>query len=94
MGSILRAAIGAGHPWVATTILVLLAVIFVGMAQLILGMSLGAPESAAARARESRWLVFGPVALAGAVLLLGVYVPGPLQSALARAAVALGGQAP
>ncbi|MBI4521943.1 MAG: hypothetical protein HY701_13985 [Gemmatimonadetes bacterium] len=44
--------------------------------------------------RESPWLVIGPVALAAAVLMLGVYIPAPLHEALARAAVALGGSAP
>ena len=92
--TILRAAIGAGHPWIAATMLLLLAIIFIGMAVLILGMALGEPEPHAPRARESWWLVAGPTGLAAAVLMLGVYIPGPLQHMLASAAVALGGRAP
>ncbi|MBI4521134.1 MAG: hydrogenase, partial [Gemmatimonadetes bacterium] len=41
--TILRAAIGGGHPWVAAAALLLLAIIFAGMAILILDMALGDP---------------------------------------------------
>lgn len=92
--TILRAAIDGGHPWIAAIILVTLAVIFIGMAALVLGIVLGEPAPGAVRARESRWLVAGPVALAAIVLMLGVYIPGPLHDVLTRAAMALGGTAP
>jgi hydrogenase-4 component F len=92
--TILRAAIAAGHPWTAAAMLLLLAVIFVGMAALILGMALGEAAPGAAPIRESRWLVAGPIALAVAVLMLGLYIPAPLRDVLARAATALGGSAP
>ena len=94
--TILRAAITAGHPWIAAFVLLMLAIIFVGMAALILGLALGEPAADAGKRHfhESRWLVIGPVALAALVLLLGVYIPGPLRDVLARAAVALGGTAP
>lgn len=97
--TILRAAIGGGHPWIATAILVLLAIIFVGMAGLVLEMALGAGEPEPHGVREHRWhesswLVAGPIALAAIVLLLGVYIPGPVQNALVQAAVSLGGRAP
>jgi hydrogenase-4 component F len=92
--TILRAAIVGGHPWIAAVILLFLAVIFVGMAALVLGMALGEPEPGHVPVRESAWLVSGPIALAAAVLMLGVYVPGPLHEVLARAATALGGTAP
>jgi hydrogenase-4 component F len=92
--TILRAAIAAGHPWIAVVILSFLAIIFVGMAALVLGMALGEPEPGQAPVRESAWLVAGPVALALLVLMLGVYIPGPLQQVLASAASALGGRAP
>jgi hydrogenase-4 component F len=96
---ILRAAVVAGHMWIAAIVLLLLAVIFVGMAKLILDMALGEPEAGApdrgqAPVRESGWLLVGPVTLAAMVLVLGVYLPGPLQSVLAHAAAALGGSAP
>jgi hydrogenase-4 component F len=92
--TILRAAIGGGHPWIAAAVLLLLAIIFVGMAALILEMALGEPPPAALPIRESRWLTLGPIALAVIVLLLGVYIPLPVQDILERAAVALGGIAP
>jgi len=96
--TILRAAIDGGHPWIAATILAALAVIFVGMAALVLGIVLGEPppssEPNAVPVRESRWLISGPAALAAIVLMLGVYIPGPLHDILTRAAVALGGIGP
>jgi hydrogenase-4 component F len=99
--TILRAAIDGGHPAIAAAMLLMLAVIFVGMAALVLGMALGEPPpspahpgTGAVRVRESPWLVAGPAALAAIVLLLGVYVPGPLHDILTRAAVALGGSGP
>jgi hydrogenase-4 component F len=92
--TILRAAIDAGHPWLAALILLLLAIIFVGMAALVLGMSLGEPAPGVAPVRESAWLLVGPLVLGAAVLMLGVYLPGPLRDALAGAAVGLGGSAP
>jgi hydrogenase-4 component F len=92
--TILRAAVGSGHPWIAAAVLALLAVIFVGLASLILKMALGDPVPAQAKRPESLWLLIGPAALAALVLMLGVYIPGPLQVALTHAATALGGRAP
>jgi hydrogenase-4 component F len=92
--TILRAAVAGGHIWIAAIMLLLLAVIFVGMAVLILEMALGSPEPGTVPVREGGWLVVGPIALAAIVLMLGVYIPGPLNDALTRAAVALGGRAP
>ena len=92
--TILRAAVGAGHLWIAIVMLLLLAVIFVGMASLVLEMALGQPEPRIAPVRESRWLLVGPITLAAMVLVLGLYLPGPLQTVLAHAATALGGSAP
>ena len=92
--TILRAAIIAGHPWIAAVMLLLLSVIFIGMAKLILEMALGSPESGTERQRESPWLLIGPVVLMLIVGMLGVYIPSALNSALARAAVSLGGVAP
>lgn len=92
--TILRAAVDGGHVWIAIATLLLLAVIFVGMAVLILKMALGEPDANVPVVRESPWLVAGPIALASAVLLLGLYIPAPLQAALTHAAAALGGSAP
>src|SRR6266571_3372030 len=90
--TILRAAIDGGHAWIAAMMLVTLAVIFVGMAALVLGVALGEAAPGAVAVRESPWLVAGPIALAAIVLMLGVYIPGPLHDVLTRAAVALGGR--
>ena len=92
--TILRAAVNGGHAWIAVAMLLLLAVIFAGMAAMVLEMALGRPVPDARPERESGWLVVGPVVLAAAVLMLGVYIPGPLHAALTSAAVALGGVAP
>jgi hydrogenase-4 component F len=92
--TILRAAVDGGHVWIAIATLFLLAVIFVGIAVLILNMALGEPDADVPAVRESPWLVAGPIVLAGAVLLLGLYIPAPIQAALTRAAAALGGSAP
>jgi hypothetical protein len=74
--------------------LLLLAVIFIGMASVILEVAYGEADRSVPKARESGWLIGGPLALAAAVLLLGLYVPGALHDALARAATSLGGGAP
>jgi hydrogenase-4 component F len=92
--TIVRAGIEAGHPWATAATLLLLAVIFIGMAGLMLEMALGDPVPRREPVRESRWLVVGPIALAALVLLLGVYIPAPLHAALASAATALSGSVP
>jgi hydrogenase-4 component F len=92
--TILRAAVDGGHPAIAAVMLLMLAVIFVGMAALVFGIALGEPSAPPGPVRESPWLVAGPAALAAIVLSLGVYIPGPLHDILTRAAVALGGRGP
>ena len=92
--TILRAAIAAGHPWIAVVMLLLLAVIFIGMAALILEMAPGTPKPGTKRVRESPWLLIGPVVLLLIVGMLGVYIPSALNTVLTRAAASLGGIAP
>jgi hydrogenase-4 component F len=86
--TILRGILDQGHPLVATAFLVLLAVIFVGMAGVILGMAQGLPPAGVSerRRRESFSAVAPAIALAAAVLVIGVYVPPPLRGVLERAA--------
>jgi len=92
--TILRAAFNGGHLWVAAVMLTLLAVIFIGMAAMILEMAYGhAPKRESVR-RESGWMVAGPVMLACGVLALGVVIPRPLGALLSLAASALGGATP
>jgi hydrogenase-4 component F len=91
--AILSAALRGGFRWLAVLIMVLLAVIFVGMARLILEALHGDPPDGEP-APESFPLLGGPFALAAVVLLLGLYLPLPLRALLAQAARALGGSAP
>ena len=92
--TILNAAIAQGHPWIAVTVVLLLAVIFVGMAAVILEVVYRPAETPAPVVRESLLLVGGPVLLLLAVLMLGLYVPPPLQRLLVDAARGLGVAAP
>jgi hydrogenase-4 component F len=92
--TILNAAIGQGHTWVAVATIALLALIFVGMASVILEVIYGTPAHEAPAVAENPLLVAGPVILLLAVLVLGVYIPLPLHDALSAAARGLGGVAP
>jgi hydrogenase-4 component F len=90
--TILRAAFAGGHFWVAGALLLLLVVIFLGLAGPILEIVHGRPDRR--EAREPAWLLLGPLALTAGLLLLGLHVPKPLDGALRQAAAALGGLAP
>jgi hydrogenase-4 component F len=93
--TILGAAIQEGYVWMAVAMVALLAVIFVGMARMILDLAWGDPgPSTEPPLQESGLLLAGPAALGALAVLLGVYLPGPLQAALRQAASALGGAAP
>jgi hydrogenase-4 component F len=93
--TIIGAAIGEHHPWIAAVVIGLLAIIFVGIGSMILEM-VYAPATVkdAERSEERRGLVVAPAALAIVVLLLGIYLPRPLTDALSSAAIVLGGRAP
>jgi hydrogenase-4 component F len=84
----------SGHPWITAATVLLLAVIFLGLAVQVLGMLLGEPVHVLRREPRSAWLAAGPIALAAISLGLGLYLPAPLQQALAAAAATLGGRAP
>ena len=95
--TILNAAIGEHHPWIAAAFLALLAIIFVGLASMILEMVYGtsADEPSSGKPlREPGSLVAAPAVMAMLVLLLGLYLPRPLTNALSVAATMLGGRAP
>jgi hydrogenase-4 component F len=92
--TILGAAIGQGHPWIGAITVLLLAVIFVGMARPILDVLYGEPAGMGADPRAGGLRLAGPVVLALLVLLLGVYLPLHLRDVLARATVSLGGVVP
>ena len=89
--TILKAAFDDGRGVVAIVYLALLAVIFVGMATAVLGMAQGPAPAAHAGAGRERLLTVAPAGvLAALVLLLGVYVPPVVRSAVEEAARALG----
>ncbi|HEV8605473.1 MAG TPA: proton-conducting transporter membrane subunit [Tepidisphaeraceae bacterium] len=85
--SILNGAFGRGRYWVGAMFLSLLLIIFIGMGRTVLTVCQGKP-SAAARGTEYRdGLLTGLpiVASFAAVLMLGVYVPAPLDGLLREA---------
>jgi hydrogenase-4 component F len=91
--TILRGALDQGRGAVAALYLLLLAVIFTGMATTVLGMAQGHPSrlSPPAGHRETPSSVAPPLILGVAVLVLGIYIPPVLGAAAHAAAKALGG---
>jgi hydrogenase-4 component F len=88
--TILKAALDAGRTGVAVTYLALLAVIFIGMATIMLRMAQGVSVRVEPR-RESWTAIVPPAALATVVLMLGVYLTGRLTQLLQESARLLGG---
>lgn len=90
--TILKAALDQGRNGVAITYLVLLAVIFVGLATAVLGMAQGTPTEGQRRMiePESVWTVLSPALLGVLVLLLGLYLPPLLRQTMQEAARTLG----
>jgi hydrogenase-4 component F len=94
--SIVSGAIQQDHLWIAIALVAMLSIIFVGLAAMILELvwAEAGPSVARSEPRESAWLVAGPLTLMAIVLMLGFYIPPPLQVMLQRAAVTLGGSTP
>ena len=94
--SIIAGAVHQDRLWIAIALVILLSVIFVGLASMMLGLvwTEAGPSVARNERRESAWLLAGPVTLVAIVLVLGLYIPPPLQVMLQRAAASLGGGAP
>jgi len=100
--TILKGAMDQGHMLLAAAYLAALAVVFVGMASIVVRMSYGPARAGAeasdskamrfARRRESFWSIAPPAALGLGVLVLGVYVPPHLADLLRQAATILGVQ--
>ncbi|GAB6039058.1 proton-conducting transporter membrane subunit [Fundidesulfovibrio butyratiphilus] len=90
---ILKAAMDAERYVLAATFLILLFVIFVGMATPVLRMAQGYPPPSAPTTVkvENTYSLAPAVALAGLVTLLGVWVPGPVWTLMRGAAACLGG---
>ncbi len=90
--TILTAALDQGRTAIAIAYLLLLALIFVGMMTAMLRMAHGtasAPRTGA-RIPEPAWATIPPAALAVLVLLLGVYIPSAVWTAIEEAARLLG----
>jgi hydrogenase-4 component F len=91
--TILKAALDHGYALIAGAYLFLLALIFIGMATIVLPMAQGRPtDPATSSRREALWATVPPAVLGGLVLILGVYIPAPLNDVLHDVARALGGQ--
>jgi hydrogenase-4 component F len=89
--AILRAALEQGRGFVATAYLALLALVFIGMATVVLRMAQGPAPERIGPQTESADVVLPPALIAVLVLLLGLYVPPRLSQALHDAARLLGG---
>jgi hydrogenase-4 component F len=91
--TILKAAVERGHTAAAIACAALLAVIFIGMAAVVINMAQGqAPSHMPARPkREAILSVLPPAVLGAIVLMLGVYIPPAVNEAVRRAAALLGG---
>jgi hydrogenase-4 component F len=95
--SIIDGALQQDHPWIAGITVVMLTLIFVGLARMIIGILYAPtlePHEEATRGHERPSFVIAPAFLTAIVLMFGLYIPPSLQAALARAAVTLGGHSP
>ena len=86
--TILRSAMQSGRFAVAAMFLVMLVVVFMGMGSTVLAVVQGEPSAQASRTefRDSFLTVAPIIVLLGLVLVLGVYLPAPLDDALHAAA--------
>lgn len=92
--TILKAALDAGRPLVAAAYLGLLAMVFIGMANIVMSMAQGQSNVNLQRhAKREEWLaVLPPFALCILVLAIGMYVPPELSGMLHEVAHAMGGE--
>ncbi len=90
--TILKGALDARHFVLAAVYLALLLTVFVGMAMVFLRMAHGTRSGSpgdGAPARERFSAIIPPAVLGLAVLVLGLYVPGTLKTAIDQAIRAL-----
>jgi hydrogenase-4 component F len=86
--SILRGIFASNHYLLGATFLILLVVIFIGMGSTVLPVTLG-PSCEHVESpyfRETPLTVFSPILLLATVLILGLYLPKPLQTMFIQAA--------
>lgn len=72
-------------------VLTSLGVVFVGLWRTLIHMAYGEPTPATEESARPPLFHLPPLALGGAALLLGMWIPGPLMRLLGRAAALLGG---
>jgi hydrogenase-4 component F len=85
--TIVRAAMTSGHAVVGGLFLVMLAIVFIGMGGAVLAVTQGEPPPSEPEGFHDRFGTVAPIALLMAVVvLLGVYVPAPLNALLRNAA--------
>jgi len=87
--TILRGIFGSGQLWIGLLMLLLLAMVFIGMGATALTATQGEPVKLDTLFKDSWLLVISPLLFLLLVLLLGVYLPEPLQTALQQAAALL-----
>ncbi len=92
--TILNAAVGEGHYLESALFLTLLAGVFIGMGVTVLTVVLGTPREdlAAPRFRDHASTSIPILLSLAIVLLLGLYIPPPLDVLLREAAATLGGR--
>ncbi len=85
--TILRGVFAAGHFGLGSYFLLMLCVIFIGMGSTVLAVTLGQPSARANRVDYHDTLLTAgpPLVMLGLVLVLGLYLPGPVQTLLAEA---------
>lgn len=86
--TVLKAALDGEHVVVAVLFLVLLALVFIGMANIVLQMAYGSVSGDLPRpqGKECFWTICSPAALTALTLCLGLFVPSWLNAPLQRAA--------
>ena len=89
--TILKTALDQGHWTVAALYLIFLALVFVGMAGIVIRMSLGDPAPNHPPVRTDMWCVVPPMVCGSLALILGFYIPEGMQRLLRHAAALIGG---
>ncbi len=87
--TILRGIFAGDRLWVGILVLLCLATVFIGMGATVLAATQGEPEQKATTFRDRLLLYISPLGFMLLVLVLGVYIPEPLQAALRQAAALL-----
>ncbi|MEA3464507.1 MAG: proton-conducting transporter membrane subunit [Thermodesulfobacteriota bacterium] len=87
--TILRGIFADNHMVIGLLVLLLLAIVFIGMGATILAATQGDPGQKTPQFQDRILLYISPLSFMLLVLLIGVYIPEPLQTALREAAALL-----